>query len=232
MLTLLLLLLQEPDAGEVLKSLEAKLSTAKTLQVDIQGESVLSRGETRKRVAITGSFTVKAPSKYLVAVTLERDDEKVAGRLVSDGERVAEKAGEIERELVPLKDFATRLGSLLARFGIISAQVLGLRNEDLEPQEKNQDFVPDARKLVTIEGAKAVKGKEGTTVTYTAVFRRRGEESETRAAVTLDLGADGFPVKRTMKVSMEAIAVEVTEKYSGWKLDAELADATFALPKK
>jgi outer membrane lipoprotein-sorting protein len=225
-------LLLQDDASALLKKLEERLAGAKTLQVSLKGETLLRKGDKTGRAAMSGTLRVKAPAKYRVQVLMEYGEQKAEGLLVSDGEKVLEKAGEVERELVPMKDFSARLGGLVARFGPHAAQTMQLRNPDREPQDKEQDFLPDARKLVTIENAKAAKDGDATVLTYAAVYRRTGEEADTRAEMTLVLGKDGLPAKRTAKLAMEAVAIEVTETYTDWKIDAELDDALFALPKR
>lgn len=227
MLLVALLFLQEPDADALLKKLEERLVGAKTLQVEIKGETVFTKGKESAKAGMTGTLKLKAPAKYAFAGTMERGDEKIAASITSDGETAVEKAGEVVRKLKSVKDFGARAGALFARFGFVPAQVLRLRNEDLEAQEKDADFLPDARKLVKLEGAKARSVKGGTVITAIAVYRRYGEESDTRVDVTLELGEDGLPAKRVMKLVQEAVTIEVTESYSGWKIDGEIDDALF-----
>jgi outer membrane lipoprotein-sorting protein len=229
MLLVFLAFLQDPDADALLKKLEDRLVAAKTLQVEMKGETVFTKGKESAKAAMAGTLKIKAPAKYAFAGTMERGEEKIAASITSDGEVAVEKAGDVVRTLKPVKDFGERAGALFARFGFVPAQVLRLRNEDVEPQEKDADFLPDARKLVKVEGAKARAVKGGTVITAVAVYRRYGEEGDTRVEVTLELGEDGLPVKRVMKLAQEAVTIEVTESYSAWKIDAEIDDSTFTV---
>ncbi len=222
-------LAQDPDADSLLKKLEDRLVGAKTLQVEMKGETAFTKGKESAKAAMAGSLKIKAPAKYAFAGTMERGDEKIAASITSDGDVAVEKAGDVVRKLKPVKDFGERAGALFARFGFVPAQVLRLRNEDLEAQEKDADFLPDARKLVKLEGAKARVVKGGTMITAIAVYRRYGEQSDTRVDVTLELGEDGLPTKRVMKLVQEAVTIEVTESYAGWKLDVEIEDSAFTV---
>ncbi len=224
---MLLLLLCQQDADTLLKQLEAKLVKAKTLQVEIKGETSFTKGGKKATASMAGVIKAKAPAKYSFIGTMSQGEQKIEANLVSDGATVKETAGDKTRTMTPVKDFSERAGALFSRFGFVPAQVLGLRNEDLDPQVEGADFLPDARKLVTIEAAKAAVDGGVTTITGTAVYRRYAETSDTKVAFTLVLGADGFPAKRTLKHVMEAITVEVVETYSNWKLDADIADDEF-----
>jgi hypothetical protein len=216
MIALLLAMAQEE---ETLRKMEERLLKAKTFQVAFKAEGTIRFGPEKRELKAEGTLRLKG-AKF-------RLDQKMDGAAVtiaSDGERVVSRAGDEREERKPMKDCGGRFAVLFARLGLMTSAWISVENPDRDPYTEDEEYLPDLRKLVSYSDTTSA-GERAIRCTMT--YRKRGEEADSTAVVTVWLDEKGLPSKRRTEHTAGVRRVVAEETYSDWKLDGEIGDEVF-----
>ncbi len=220
MIHLLVLALLQDDPAETLKKLEERLVRAKTFQVAYRAEATIRFGPEKRVTKAEATLKVKGPAKFRVDEKLDEHTVTIA----SDGEWVVSKSGGAKEQRRPMKNSAERFAILYARMGLMTSAWISMVNEDKDPSADDEEYLPDLRKLASYSGTVSAGEKA---IRYTVTYRKRGEEADSTATVTVWLDANGLPSQRKTEHTSGVRMVVAEETYSDWKIDEDIDDAVF-----
>ncbi len=222
MLVALFLLLQT-SPEESLRKLEERLLKAKTFQLSFKAEGTFQLGRQKDTQKIESTLHVKGPARFRFVQKMVVEEAPVTVTIVSDGTKVVARSGDDRETHVPMQDSGERLAILFARLGLMSSVWLSMANEDRDPFDDKHEYIPDLRRLAKYSDY----GAEDGLLRYVITYRKRNEEADSTAKVTVRFDKDGLPTTRRGEHLSGARRVVVEEIYEGWKLDEEIADDVF-----
>lgn len=219
MISLLLatMLVQDPTPLEMFKKIEDELQKAQTAKLAFNCKGEIKFGEQRINVEASGTLILKQGNKLKLEMKLRKAGQEYELVLISNGSKVWQKVGPTPpMEGETKSTLKNSLVTALVRVGVETAVLTSIEGG------------PEALDSFKVSEVKSgADGKDTRTLKFTV--------SMPTVPTPIDCGMTFEPmtlkvIERTLAIKTDAFENTITERYSEYSLNEDIADELFKFP--